>query len=61
MPRLKVLSAVSSIDRDKLVHIVNNTISEKLEGHNVDFEHNHSHEHDHDHAHPKPINLINNN
>lgn len=61
MPRLKILSAVSNIDHDKLVHIVNGTISEKLEGQNVSFEHNHSHEHDHHHDHHKPINLINNN
>jgi hypothetical protein len=61
VPRLKVLSAVSSIDHDKLVHIVNDTISEKLAKQNISFRHNKPHDHDHDHGHAKPIDLINNN
>jgi hypothetical protein len=61
VPRLKVLSAVSSIDRDKLVNIVNDTISEKLGDQNIVFKHNKPHDHDHDHGHIKPIDLVNNN
>ncbi|WMW23405.1 GTP-binding protein [Methanolobus mangrovi] len=61
MPRLKVLSAVSSIDHEKLVHIVNDTISEKLNDNMINFRHNKPHGHEHNHGHPKPINLINNN
>jgi G3E family GTPase len=57
MPRLKVLSAVSNIDHEKLVHIVNDTISEKLTDKMISFKHNRSH----GHGHPTPINLINNN
>jgi hypothetical protein len=57
MPRLKILSAVSNIDHEKLVHIVNDTISEKLTDKMISFKHNRSHEH----GHPTPINLVNNN
>ncbi|WP_340820762.1 GTP-binding protein [Methanolobus sp. WCC4] len=56
-PRLKVLTAVSSIDQGKLIDIVNNTISEKLSGRNISFKHSKPH----GHGHPKPIDLINNN
>nr|WP_321497783.1 GTP-binding protein [uncultured Methanolobus sp.] len=61
VPRLKVLSAVSSIDHDKLVHIVIDTISEKLGDQKISFKHNKPHDHDHHHGHSKPIDLVNNN
>ncbi|WP_406657907.1 GTP-binding protein [Methanolobus sp. ZRKC2] len=40
VPRLKILSAVSSIGRDELVRIVQYTIEGKLKGKNIDFSHN---------------------
>lgn len=61
LPRLKVLSAVSSIDREKLVNIVNETISGTLEGHSIAFSHSKAHNHDSDHGHSKPIDLVNKN
>jgi G3E family GTPase len=61
VPRLKVLSAVSSIDREKLVNIVNETISDKLGGRSIAFSHSKPHDHDPDHGRSLPVNLINNN
>ncbi len=61
LPRLKVLSAVSSIDHEKLVDIVTSTISQKLSDNDITFEHNKPHKHDHTHGHPQPIDIINNN
>jgi hypothetical protein len=61
VPRLKILSAVSSIDHDKLVNLVNDTISEKLGDQKIGFKHNKPHDHDHSHGHVKPIDLVNNN
>ncbi|TQD25418.1 GTP-binding protein [Methanolobus vulcani] len=61
VPRLKVLSAVSSIDHDELVNLVNDTVSENLVAQNISFKHNSHHHHDHDHSHSKPIDLVNNN
>ncbi len=61
LPRLKILSAVSSIDRETLANIVNETISEKLSKQNIDFSHEKTHDHDHDHGHAKPIDIIKNN
>ncbi|WP_094227675.1 GTP-binding protein [Methanolobus psychrotolerans] len=60
-PRLKILSAASSIDREKLVQIVNETISYKLDAQMIKFTHNKPHGHNHDHGNQKPIDLINNN
>ncbi|MDG6243530.1 MAG: GTP-binding protein [Methanolobus sp.] len=61
VPRLKVLSAVSSIDREKLVNIVNETISGILGANGIAFSNSKPHNHDHDHGDPRPINLVNNN
>ncbi len=61
MPRLKILSAVSSIDHEKLVHIVNDTVSEELSKKKIIFKHIKPHNHDHVHGHPTPIDLSNNN
>ncbi|MBP1910602.1 GTP-binding protein [Methanolobus bombayensis] len=61
VPRLKVLSAVSSIDKDKLESIVNDTISDKLGNQGISFTHSKPHDHNHDHGHAKPIDLVNNN
>lgn len=53
VPKIKILSAVSNIDRDKLVEIVTHTISEELSSAGIHFSHKDIHLH--------PIDLLKNN